>query len=106
MGTAIYRVDLEPANANQWQAIRGGEIIATGKSVEFAACRVFHDLGITGFIETWHRGAAYPSMRIKIDAGAKLSVSETEVHGPRLTAWRPFDPDMRLPVNPSTVEAD
>ena len=98
---AVYQIVLDSASPTHWHGWLGAELLATGKSVEFAVCRVLAERGCAGVIETWHRGAKHPSMRIDISAGAKLAVSETELHGPRFSAWRPFSPDMRLPVNRS-----
>lgn len=106
---AVHRIDVEPAGRNRWHYLLASELLATGKSV-FGVCRILAERGFTGSIETWHRGEPYPSMRIKIASGALLICSETDALGLRFVPWRPFErpssPDMRLPVNRSSVQAD
>lgn len=97
------RIDVIPSGRGKFQFCHAGEPLA---SSEFGACRVLAERGFVGSIETWHRNATYASMRIGIAAGAKLTVSESDAHGPRFAAWRPFSPDMRLPAARSTAEAD
>jgi len=69
----------------------GVVLVEHTRDPEHDAARALLALGITGAMETWHRGAPHPSMRGDIASSARLSVSETEKFGPRLVAWRPFE---------------
>lgn len=71
-------------------------IVASSRDPEHDTCRALLEMGITGKLETWHAGAAYPSMRLDIERGAGRTVIENERSGPRLGRWRPFDPTQRL----------
>ena len=97
----VILVDLISAGKGNAEFYRLGEFIAKD---EFTACRVLASRGFAGTMETYRPGATYPSMRIDIEAGARLAVSETSQQGPRYAKWRPF-PEARLPVNRSNAEA-
>jgi hypothetical protein len=67
----------------------GNLLVDSSRYPEFDACRALLALGLTGKVEVWRHGAAFPAMRIDIERGARLTISETEDHGPRLVRWRP-----------------
>src|ERR1700704_2132955 len=46
--------------------------------------------GITGKLETWWRGGAFPAMILDIEGAAKLTASESDTEGLRIVRWRPF----------------
>jgi hypothetical protein len=56
------------------------------------ACRALLALGITGKLEMWRPGRAWPDMQLDIVRAAKLTVVETEKVGPHFASSRPFSP--------------
>lgn len=88
------RIEIEPASlGDRGQRYRvlheGRELVSSSPAPEFDACRALLAIGTTGMLEIWRRGVAYPAMRLDIEKGAKLAVSEGD-HGLRLIRWRPF----------------
>ena len=71
----ILHVDLNEASYNQVQKVD--------------ACRVLLALGITGRLEMWRQGKAWPDMVFDIERAAKWTVLENEDEGPRFILWKP-----------------
>jgi hypothetical protein len=67
------------------------------------ACRALVALGSTGKLEVWRSGKSWPDMQLEIEAGAKLTVIETEKEGPRFAPWRPFSDATQDAVSSCTV---
>ena len=80
-GGALYRITRE----------NGGVLIKSSHSPEFEACRALLAEGITGRLEVWRKGAAFPAMRLDIERGAGLTVSEGVKSGPKIRPWQPYD---------------
>ncbi len=68
----------------------GEELLASGVSPEFNACRVLQERGVTGDVLFWRAGKATWDMRMGIAWGATKSVSETDRTGLRFSKWSPF----------------
>jgi hypothetical protein len=90
----MHRITIEPTNLGEGgQRYRvnyaGNVLVDSSRYPEFDACRALLALGLTGKVEVWRPGAAFPAMRIDIERGARLTVSETEDHGPRMVRCRP-----------------
>lgn len=66
-----------------------GEVIASGTSPEFNACRVLKDRGFTGKAEFYRPGKPSWDLRIGIEWGAGKTVSETDKTGVRIVKWSP-----------------
>lgn len=50
-------------------------------------------MGISGRIEVWHQGAAFPALILDITKAAKLAVREDEKRGPEFIIWRAPPPE-------------
>jgi hypothetical protein len=92
------RIDIEAnglgARGQRYRVTYAGAVLIDGsRNPEFDACRALQAKGITGKLEVWRAGAAYPAMLLDIEAGAGLTVAETDREGPRLVRWRPFSAD-------------
>jgi len=66
-----------------------GEVIASGVSPEFAACRELKARGITGHALFWREGKPDYDYRMPIEWGATHTVSETDRQGLRFSKWVP-----------------
>jgi hypothetical protein len=66
-----------------------GEVLASGPSPEFAACRVLKDRGYSGTVEFWRAGRPTYDMRMSVEWGAKRTITETARTGPRFAKWAP-----------------
>jgi hypothetical protein len=90
----------------------GNILVDNSRYPEFDACRALLALGLTGKVEVWRQRAAFPAMRIDIERGARLTISETEDHGPRMVRWRPAptqelrDADPRAPHRPPVAVSE
>jgi hypothetical protein len=71
----------------------GSIIIESSRNPEFDACRALLALGITGTLQVWRPGRTKADMRLDVERGAKLTIRETDEHGPRLVRWEPFSGD-------------
>ena len=96
----VYRITINRVGAGArgelWRVEHAGiELIASTREPFFDACRALAALGITGMVEMWHAGAAFPSMRGDITRCATLTVLESAKSGPRLGRWQPFDAQRR-----------
>ena len=79
---------------HRYRVTYAGTILIDGsRNPEFDACRAMLARGIRGRLEVWRKGAAFPAMVLDIEAGARLTVAETEREGPRFAPWRPFSVD-------------
>lgn len=76
-----------------YQVLLDGEVIASGVSPEFNACREMQKRGLTGFACFWRAGAEKTTwdIRMKIDTGATKTVMENVKAGPRVVKWNPFE---------------
>jgi hypothetical protein len=76
---------------HRYRVTYAGTVLVDGsRNPEFDACRALLAKGIRGKLEIWRKGAAFPAMVLDIEAGARLTVAETEKEGPRVVRWRPF----------------
>src|SRR5262245_18097345 len=58
---------------------------------EFTACRELAARGVTGRLEVWRPGAAYPAMIVPdIEVGARWTVVESDKEGPVIKRWVPY----------------
>jgi len=73
------------------EIVFNGEVIASGVSPEFAACRELKDRGCTGMVYFRREGDGHPlwDMRMSIEWGASHTVSETDRQGVRFSKWTP-----------------
>lgn len=70
----------------------GETIIPKTYNPSHDACRSLTEQGYRGALEVWGQGETYPRMIINdIERAAKLTVSETERHGPRVVRYKPLD---------------
>jgi hypothetical protein len=79
-------------------------LIESSRVPALEACRALLALGITGKLEVWRPGKAWPDMQLDIEEGAKLTVIETEKEGPRFGWWRPFSDATLDAVSSCTVD--
>lgn len=75
----------------RYEIWRDKELIASGYSPEFAACREMQARGYDGFIRLWREGKSHWDLRINIAKGAGRIVVENVKTGPRLVKWVPND---------------
>lgn len=73
----------------KYDVLLAGEIIASGASPEFAACRVLDGMGLDGLARFWREGKPSWGLQIPIKKGAKRTVVETTKIGPRFGKWAP-----------------
>jgi hypothetical protein len=71
------------------EIVFNGEVIASGVSPEFAACRELKARGITGHATFWRDGKSGYDYRMPIEWGAAHTVSETDRQGLRFAKWVP-----------------
>lgn len=69
----------------------GEALLRSCRDPVYDTCRVLAAAGRSGILEVWRVSSAYPSMRVDIALGSKVTVRETATEGPRLVRWRPFD---------------
>jgi hypothetical protein len=69
-----------------------GELLVTDAlDVEFAACRALKARGVTGRLEAWRPGAAYPDLLIAdIGETAGRTIREDERRGPTIVQHKPW----------------
>src|SRR5262249_35915008 len=68
----------------------GERLIESTRNPEYDACRALLAKSITGRLEIWRAGAAFPASSIDIGRGARWTVLETERESPRMVRWRSF----------------
>lgn len=74
-----------------YDAVLDGEIIASSRDPEFAACRALVRRGYRGRVDFWREGASHPSMTImSIERAAGLSTSESAKAGLRIGKHTPL----------------
>ncbi|MGE0854419.1 MAG: hypothetical protein AB7O44_33295 [Hyphomicrobiaceae bacterium] len=98
MNARAHRIEIEPVGlgdrGHRYRATHEGSVLIDGsRHPEFDACRALLARGIRGKLEVWRKGAAFPAMVLDIEAGARLTVAETEAAGPRFVRWKPFSVD-------------
>jgi len=81
----------------------GSNLIESSRVPALDVCRALLALGITGQLEAWRPGKAWPDMQLDIEAGSKLTVIETEKEGPRFAPWRSFSDPTQDAVSSCTV---
>ena len=80
------------ARGDRWRVTHAGlVIIESSRDPEHDACRALLEMGVTGKLETWHAGAAFPSMRLDIERGARRTDIENRRCGPKLGRWQLYD---------------
>jgi hypothetical protein len=87
----MITIEIGEIGAGRYQVLYQRRVlIASCREPEFSACRALIALGVTGLMETYRRtDKRYACMRIEIQRGARLTVSENR-SGIRIVAWRPF----------------
>jgi hypothetical protein len=72
----------------------GEKIVANAFDPEYAACRALVARGLTGRLEVWRPGSAFPVVVVPdIAKGARLTIREDARRGPCLVKYRPrFEP--------------
>jgi hypothetical protein len=97
MGVGMHTITIEPISMGQrgmrYRVSYAGEILLEGRDPELAACRALLARGITGRLEVWRPGTAFPSMRIDIARAAQLTAEEGFSVGPRFRRWTPTNWD-------------
>ena len=84
----------------------GQLIIERSYAPSFAACRWLVEQGFSGRAEVWSGQEKHPRMTIdSIERAAKLTVSESERHGPRVVRFVPFEGAAMHRVNASQQKA-
>lgn len=77
-------------------SFNGETIITSTRNPEFDACRHLVELGYQGRMEMWDNERPYPRMVVHdIEKAARLTVSETERHGPRIVRYDPLSDEQR-----------
>lgn len=72
----------------------GDTLIESSRNPEFDACRALLAEGITGILEIWRYGKSHCDMRLDIEKGALMTVSETNDGGLAFRKWRPFQAEV------------
>lgn len=71
-------------------------IINNTRNPAFGACRHLVALGYHGRMEIWDNECPYPRLVFHdIEKAARLTVSETELHGPRIVRCDPMSDEQR-----------
>jgi hypothetical protein len=88
------RIEIETAGLGErgqrYRVLYAGKVlIETTRVPEFDACRALVELGISGRLEVWHKGASFAAMRLDIDSCAGWTAEESDRIGPRLARWEP-----------------
>lgn len=73
----------------RYEILLGAEIIASGTSPEFAACRVLKERGMSGSAVFWRQGKEHAQFRMPIEWAAEHCVVENAKIGPRFGKWSP-----------------
>ena len=71
----------------------GAVLVDGSRNPEFDACRALLARGIRGKLEVWRKGATFPATVLDIEAGARLTMVETDAAGTRFMRWQPFSAD-------------
>jgi hypothetical protein len=71
------------------EVIFNGEVIASGVSPEFPACRELKDRGYNGMVYFRREGRETWDLRMPLEWGATHTVSETDRQGLRFSKWQP-----------------
>src|SRR5215475_846180 len=80
------------AHGQRYRVIHNGiTLIESTKYPEFDSARALLAQSIVGQIEVWRYGTSFPATRFDIQRFAKLTVSETDRDGLRITRWRGDD---------------
>lgn len=70
-------------------------LVSRSRTAALDVARLRAVLGMEGCLEVWHVGANAPCMFLDITTAARLSVTDSELQGPRFSSWKPFDPTQR-----------
>lgn len=77
-------------------SFNGETIVTNTRNPEFDACRHLVAQGYQGRMEMWDNERSYPRMVFHdIEKAARLTVSETERHGPRIVRYDPMSDEQR-----------
>lgn len=77
-------------------SFNGETIITNTRDPAFSACRRLVTFGHRGRMEMWDNKRPYPRLVIHdIEKAARLTVSETERHGPRIVRYDPMSDEQR-----------
>lgn len=80
-------------------------LVSRSRTAALDVARLRAVLGMEGCLEVWHIGAKAPCMFLDITTAARLSVTDSELQGPRFSSWKPFNPTQRAEIaiaaNPS-----
>src|SRR5262245_36521442 len=82
---------------------QGAVLIDETTNPEVEGCRTLLARGVTGCLEVWRPGKAYPDMLVRdIAKAAEWTVEENEEHGPRFVRYRPRPADLsQKAISPS-----
>jgi hypothetical protein len=88
----MIRIDIEVVRyghrgASYCVRYAGETLIAATRCPEFDAARALLARGITGRLEVWRPGAAFPAMILDIVKAATLTVREDERRRPEIVPW-------------------
>lgn len=67
----------------------GEVILERSRDPEHDACRELLARGIVGTVETYTGDRAFPSFRMSIETGARLTVTDSDKRGLRIGKWQP-----------------
>jgi hypothetical protein len=89
-----HRIIIEPIALGDrghryYVSYAGNVLIESCRVPGLDACRALLALGITGKLEMWRPGKAWPDMQLDIERGAQLTVEESDRQAPRFVRWRP-----------------
>jgi hypothetical protein len=89
-----HRIIIEPASlgerGHRYRVTYDGRtLIESSRVPALDACRALLALGITGKLEVWRSGKAWPDMQLEIERGALLTVEESDRQAPRFVRWKP-----------------
>lgn len=79
------------SKGEQYEVHFNGELLATGVSPEYSACRALQDRGLGGSARFWRKGAKTWAIKLDIASGAKRTIVENSKVGPREGKWVAFD---------------
>jgi hypothetical protein len=92
------RILIEPlatisGDRGQWYAVHhaGAVLVERTWNPEFDAARALAAKGVTGRIQMRRPGKSHPDSAFVVEKVAQLTIAETELSGPRIVPWRPFN---------------
>jgi len=89
-GTGTVRSAARPPLQRPSRSPEGEKIVGDALDAMYAACRVLAARGLTGALEVWNVGSAFPAIYVRnVAAAARFTVREDRLRGPTLVRYRP-----------------